>query len=77
MEGRRGNIVKVRITGHAKIINPNTMETYSIDKVPYLNGKIKEAVIEVENMNQAADAINEFIERNPEWDDLEQDISFL
>ena len=53
------------------------METYSIDKVPYLNGKIKEAVIEVENMNQAADAINEFIERNPEWDDLEQDISFL
>ena len=77
MERRRGDMVKVRITGHDKIINPNTRETYSIDEVPYLNGKIKEAVIEVENINQAGDAINEFIESNPEWDDLETDISFL
>ena len=70
-------MVKVIITEHANIINPNTMEAYSIDEVPYLNGKIKEAVIDVENINQAGDAINEFIESNPEWDDLETDISFL
>ena len=63
--------MNVKLIGNEKIFEPSTKAPYSIEEMRFLNGIVKEAVIEVKDKDDISDAVMEFINNNPEWERLE------